>query len=138
MSRMSTLTVAAALAGAATLIAATGPLALSQVQPGVWEISGAPGTSAPLRQCIADLATLARFEHRASNCTAKLSKAAGTVEAIDYTCGGGEFGHSEIDVITPRSLRISTQGISGGLPFNYVLQARRVDDCAKGPQTTRH
>ena len=136
---MSTLTVAAALAGAAaTLIAATGPLALSQVQPGLWEISGAPGTSAPVRQCIADLATLARFEHRASNCTAKVSKTAATLEAIDYTCGGGEFGHSEIDVITPRSLRISTQGISGGLPFNYVLQARRLDDCTKGPQTTRH
>jgi hypothetical protein len=41
-------------------------------------------------------------------------------------------------VLTPRSLRIATQGISGGLPFNYVLQARRVDDCAKSASVTRH
>ena len=136
---MSTLTVAAALSGAAMmLVAAAGPTALSQAQPGLWEISGAPGNGAPVRQCVADLATLARFEHRASSCTAKVSKDAGTSEAIDYTCGGGEFGHSEVDVITPRSLRISTQGISGGLPFNYVLQARRVDDCGKITSVTRH
>jgi hypothetical protein len=136
---MSNLAVCAVLAGAAVaLVAAASPVALSQVQPGLWEISGAPGTSAPLHQCIADLATLARFEHRASNCTAKVSKAAGAIEAIDYSCGRGEFGHSEIEVITPRSLRISTQGISRGLPFNYVLQARRLDDCTNGPQTTRH
>jgi hypothetical protein len=35
-------------------------------------------------------------------------------------------------------LRISTQGISGGLPFNYVLQARRIGDCQKNLATTRH
>jgi hypothetical protein len=32
-------------------------------------------------------------------------------------------------VITPRSIRIETQGISGDLPFNYVLQARRIGEC---------
>jgi hypothetical protein len=35
-------------------------------------------------------------------------------------------------------LRISTQGISDGLPFNYVLQARRIDDCSKGTVSARH
>ena len=49
---------------------------------------------------------------------------------IEYSCGGGGFGRSKVDVITPRSLRIETQGISDNLPFGYVLQARRVGDCA--------
>jgi len=31
--------------------------------------------------------------------------------------------------VTPRSLRLDTQGISDGLPFHYVAQARRVGDC---------
>jgi hypothetical protein len=84
------------------------------------------------------VAALARFEHRANNCAIKSSKQTGSSAAIDYGCGGAGFGHSEIDVITPRSLRISTQGISGGLPFNYVLQARRVADCAKDAVVTRH
>ena len=36
------------------------------------------------------------------------------------------------------ALRIGTQGISGGLPFNYVLQAHRVGDCAKNASVTHH
>jgi len=125
-------------AGALALIAAAQPSALSQTQPGLWEISGAPGTSSPVRQCVADVAALARFEHRAKNCTAKVLKDGNGSVAIDYSCGGAGFGHSQIDVITPRSLRISTQGISDGLPFNYVLQARRVDDCPRNATVTRH
>jgi hypothetical protein len=62
----------------------------------------------------------------------------GSSTVIRYSCGGAGFGHSEIDVLTPRSLRISTQGISSGLPFNYVLQARRIEDCPKNVAATRH
>ena len=57
---------------------------------------------------------------------------------INYRCGPSDFGQSEIDVITPRSLRIATQGISGQLPFNYVIQARRVGDCEKSASSQRH
>jgi hypothetical protein len=57
---------------------------------------------------------------------------------VSYKCGAAGFGESEIEVLTPRSLRISTQGISDQLPFNYVLQAHRVGECAKSPAVTRH
>jgi hypothetical protein len=139
MVRKTTLTVTfAAVPAALALIAAAQPSALSQTQPGLWEISGAPGMSGPIRQCIGDIAALARFEHRSKPCTAKVLKDSGGSIAIDYTCGAAGFGHSQIDVITPRSLRISTQGISDGLPFNYVLQARRIDDCPKNASFARH
>lgn len=125
----------ALLAGGSALmvaaIAAANASVLAQLQPGLWEISGAPGLRVASRQCIADFAALARFEHRSNTCTSKILKDAGSSTEIDYSCAGAGFGHSHIDVLTPRALRISTQGISGGLPFNYVLQARRVDDCPK-------
>ena len=92
----------------------------------------------PIRQCVTDIVLLARFEHRAKSCNARVLKDGGTTTAFDYSCGGAGFGHSRIDVLTPRSLRISTQGISDGLPFNYVLQARRVDDCPKATLLPRH
>ena|SRR5690242_7550169 len=126
----------AALAAAG--LAAQQPSALAQAQPGLWEISGAPGTKMPIRQCVADIATLARFEHRARTCTAKVLKSAGTSTSVEYSCGTAGFGHSDLELITPRSLRISTQGISGGLPFNYVLQARRIDDCPKSASVIGH
>ena len=139
MNRIRTSRVIVLSAAALPFIAiAAPPSALSQSQPGLWEISGAPGTNAPVRQCLSDIAVLARFEHRAKICNARVLKDDATTTAIDYTCGGAGFGHSEIDVITPRALRISTQGISDGLPFNYVLQARRVDDCPKATVSARH
>ena len=136
--RTTVLIAAIGISAALTLVAARPPSALVQAQPGVWEISGAPGAKAPVRQCVADIAALARFEHRSKTCTARILKDDGTSTAIEYSCGGAGFGNSQIDVITPRSLRISTQGISDGLPFNYVLQAHRVDECPKIPVLPRH
>jgi hypothetical protein len=136
--RASLILAAAGLAAAITPSAAEPPPALAQVQGGLWEISGAPGSAAPLRQCVAEIAALARFEHRAKSCSATVLKSAGSMTSIEYSCPGAGFGHSEIQVITPRSLRISTQGISDGLPFNYVLQAHRVEDCSKSAASLRH
>jgi len=114
------------------------PSALTQVTGGIWEISGAPGNEAPIRQCFADVLTLAQFEHRTRNCSRTVLAAKGTSTVINYSCGPTDFGQSQIDVITPRSLRIATQGISDQLPFNYVLQARRVGDCEKNASPPRH
>jgi hypothetical protein len=127
-----------AIGAAVALSAATAPSVFTQAQPGMWEISGAPGAKLPMRQCVADVAALARFEHRTSACTAKVINASASSANVDYSCGGSDFGHSQVELLTPRSLRISTQGISGGLPFNYVLQARRVDDCPKSAAIIRH
>ena len=139
MARSPILLIAAAGLGSAVALSAAAPLpSFAQVQGGLWEISGAPGAKAPVRQCVGDVGQLARFEHRAKSCSAKVLKTAGSSTSIEYSCGGAGFGHSEIEVITPRSLRIATQGISDGLPFNYVLQARRVDDCPKSASVTRH
>src|SRR5258708_2111366 len=139
MTRIGThLLAAAGMAAALALTAAARPSALAQTQPGLWEISGAPGTKAPIRLCVAEVAALARFEHRSKACRARILKDGASSVAIDYSCGGAGFGHSEIEVLTPRSLRIGTQGISDGMPFNYVLQVRRIDACPKSAFVTRH
>lgn len=114
------------------------PSALTQVAGGIWEISGAPGNQSAIRQCFADILTLAQFEHRTRNCSQTVLSAKGTSTVINYSCGPADFGQSQIDVITPRSLRIATQGISDQLPFNYVLQARRVGDCEKNASSPHH
>jgi hypothetical protein len=126
------------VAAAFALAAAKGVATLSDLQPGLWEVTGAEHEKMLARQCVADVTALARFEHRDKTCTSKVLKSSGSEASIEYTCGAAGFGHSDIDVLTPRSLRISTQGISGGLPFNYVLQARRIGDCQKNLATTRH
>ena len=54
------------------------------------------------------------------------------VVTFDYRCAGGAFGRAEVTLLTPRSLKVHTQGISGGLPFDDTLYARRAGNC---PQT---
>jgi len=129
---------ALAFALPASPIGASLPSALAQVAGGLWEITGVPGSQAPLRQCVPNVLTLAQFEHRGQNCSRSvISDKPGSL-LIRYTCGQAGFGRTQMDVVTPRALRISTQGISDELPFNYVLEARRVGDCDKSPSSPHH
>jgi hypothetical protein len=129
--------VGAGVTCALVLGAAAKPAALAQVAPGLWEVSGVPGTKKPVVQCVGDLLALAQFEHRSENCSRHVIRDAGSSTTVEYNCPGGGFGRTEVGVVTPRSLRLDTQGISGGLPFHYVAQARRVGDCP-GQTASRH
>ena len=124
------------VAGAA--LAAANPTAFAKSAPGLWEIAGSPGAAKPAVQCIADLADLAQFEHRSRPCSRNLVSNEAGFATFEYSCRADGFGRSKMTVITPRSIRIETQGISGGLPFNYVLQARRIGDCYSQRSPTRH
>ena len=106
------------------------PRALAQASPGLWELSGIPGAAGPSRRCIADTAGLAQIEHARQSCTRVVITDEPASAMIHYTCARGGFGQTRLTVLTPRSLRIETQGISGNAPFNYVVQARRVGSCA--------
>lgn len=123
---------------AVTLGAAQRPAALSVTSGGMWEISGAPAAKVPIRMCVADTAVLAQYEHRGQACTRLVISDTPTAAVIHYTCPGGGFGRSKLTLLTPRSLRIETQGISDNLPFNYVLQARRVGECGPRQSAARH
>ena len=109
------------------LIAAAPATVLTRAEPGYWEIerSGSPAR----RACVSNIASLAQLEHSGKPCTRVVIRANAASATIHYTCTGGGFGESTITLVTPRSLRVQTQGISAGAPFNYTFQARRVGNC---------
>ena len=123
-----------AIAAPAGVAAAAMPQALAKVAGGLWEISGAPGTQGPVRQCVFDVLKLAQYEHRGKPCTRSVISDSPREMTISYKCGAAGFGRSDIEVVTPRALTINTQGISDKLPFNYTLLARRVGECQKPQQ----
>ena len=124
--------------GVAGLAAAAGPAAFGKSQPGLWELSGIEGARGPSRLCIADLAELARIEHRGRACKQMPLRQTATSVTLTYQCSGKDFGRSEINVVTPRNFRIVSQGIAGGLPFAHTVQARRVGDCEPSSAPSRH
>ena len=111
------------------LAAASLPRALAPAQGGLWEVSRSATGHAAIRICVATPDLLAQFEHRQNRCTRTVVSDSGTQTLISYNCAGGGFGQSKMTLITPRTLRIDTQGISENLPFHYQLHARRVGDC---------
>jgi hypothetical protein len=119
----------AAILATALIAAGPRPAALANAAPGQWEIAGLPGAKAPARQCISDPIALSQFEHGGRNCNRTIISDSPSSAVVEYNCKAAGFGRSKMTVITPRSLRIETQGISEGLPFNYVMQARRIGDC---------
>jgi len=105
------------------------PAALSGVSGGLWEISTSATGSNASRVCVPDPIALAQYEHRAASCTRVVISDKPSETVVHYTCPGGGFGQTKMTVLTPRSMRVETQGISDNAPFNYVLQVRRVGDC---------
>jgi len=120
-----------AVAAAALLLVALGgasrPTVLANIDGGLWEVAGAPG--GPKRLCVPEPTALSQFEHRSSKCTRETVRDTPLLAEIHYSCSAGGFGQSTISAVTPRSLRIETQGISAEGPFHYVLQARRIGNC---------
>ena len=114
---------------AGLLVAAAQPRALSGASGGLWEVSQSATGHNPTRVCVPSPEVLAQYEHRQGRCTRVVISDRGTETVIHYTCADGGFGQSKVTLLTPRSLRIDTQGISGNLPFHYLLHARRVGEC---------
>ena len=126
--RKSLLFVAVAAIVAVSAAAAV-PSALRGVAAGRWDLSRSATGENPVRLCVSEIASLAQFEHRGQACTrVVLSDKPGEV-VIHYTCPAGDFGRTKMTVLTPRSLRLNTQGIRGGEPFDYTLHARRAGNC---------
>jgi hypothetical protein len=122
--------VAAALI-AASGIAAAGPHALDAASGGAWQVSHDARGTAPQTKCLAEPVLLGQWEHRTQKCERTILSDEGARTTIDYRCPDGGFGHSEITLLTPRTMRVATQGISAGAPFNYVIHARRVGNCPR-------
>ena len=120
----------ALLAAALTLLgAAPGPTSPRDARPGIWEISLSATGSHPRRVCLADPMLLSQWEHRGLPCRRDLIAEHDASATISYACGRAGFGQSVVTLVTPRSLKIDTQGIADGLPFAYALYARRVGEC---------
>ena len=111
------------------LVLAGASLPRAITAPGEWEVAKAAGSRGE-RLCLSDPAILLQWEHRNRQCTRAIVTSSVERAEVHYRCIGGGFGTSRVEVLTPRAIRVKTQGIADGLPFAYVLHARRVGACA--------
>ena len=123
--------------GLAGVLAAAGPVfalalpkleALSKLEPGRWQLRDPEGR--PARSiCLGDPAALVQIEHGGVSCGQEVLASEPGAATVQYTCPGRGFGHTNIQVDTPRLARIDTQGLVDGRPFSYRVEARKVGSC---------
>jgi hypothetical protein len=127
MCRFSALFLACSLLAGGALAAVTGPLA--SLEPGLWSVSRSATGNRAVTLCVRDFVELSQWEHRGRSCSRSIISQTASETVVGYTCPGGEFGQARLTALTPRSLKIETQGIRAGEPFHYALFARKSGTC---------
>lgn len=126
----------AALAAASVLVGvaagAQGPSVLDRLVPGAWEIHdiGQRGTARLV--CLRDPRRLAHLEHAIGACRRTVVSEQGRAASIRYVCPRLGNGVTRLSLESDSIVRIQTQGLVRGAPFDRDLEARRLGPCRPG------
>lgn len=116
--------------GAGSALAAQGDALamLSKLPRGQWVVSSRDG--GPSRTiCLGDPVQLVQLRHAGSACSRFVVEDAADKVTVQYTCKGNGYGRTSIRRETSTLVQIESQGIQGGLPFQFKAEARRTGAC---------
>ena len=116
--------------GAGSALAAQGDALamLAKLQRGQWTVSSRDG--GPSRTvCLGDAAQLLQLRHAGGACSRYVVEDAANKVTVQYTCRGNGYGRTSIRRETATLVQIESQGIEGGLPFQFKAEARRTGAC---------
>ena len=116
--------------GAGSALAAQGDALamLSKLPRGQWVVSSRDG--GPSRTiCLGDPVQLVQLRHAGSACSRFVVEDAADKVTVQYTCKGNGYGRTSIRRETSTLVQIESQGIEGGLPFQFKAEARRTGAC---------
>lgn len=115
---------------AAPLAAAAGNALgfLNRLEPGRWVVASRDG--GPSRTvCLGDPIQLIRLRHSSGSCSRYVVEDAADKVTVQYTCKGSGYGRTSVRRETASLVQIESQGIEGGLPFQFRAEARRTGAC---------
>jgi len=102
---------------------------LDQLDSGRWELRlREPGTPVQ-RLCIDSGRRLIQLRHQAEVCDRFIVQDVPNEVTVQYTCKGRGYGRTHIRRESDRLVQIDSQGIAGGLPFEFSAEARRIGEC---------
>jgi hypothetical protein len=105
----------------------TALVALNAIERGQWQLHETDGGTSKL--CVTDPAALLQLHHRGAQCTQVVVENSRDVATIHYTCPGRGYGRTTISVETSKLVRIDTQGLVDGAPFDSQLEGRKLGAC---------
>ena len=123
---------AGVIAGCAGLAGAQGVGALAQVRAGEWQVHEVGTQAAPRALCITDPKRLLQIEQGAAVCTFNTIAAGADTATVRYVCPGAGNGMTDLTVESATVLRLHTQGVQKGAPFDTTYEARFAGACRSG------
>lgn len=102
---------------------------LDRLEPGEWQIRFRDG-SPPKQICVRTGRELIQLRHLGSKCSRYVIEDGRDEVTVQYTCRGSNYGRTSIRRETGSLAQIESQGIAGGLPFQFTAEARRTGSCS--------
>lgn len=127
----------AALAGASILVAGGGAAVahrsstqavLGQIERGQWLLKEVRGDERKI--CFTAPVNFIQIGHGNAPCDQFVIAQDQHSATVGYMCTGHGKGRTTVTVETPRLVKIETQGVADGAPFELEYEARRVGACS--------
>jgi hypothetical protein len=101
---------------------------LGTLAKGEWTIKHRDGT--PDRKiCVRSGQELIQLRHREAGCNQFVVEDGAAKVTVQYTCPSNGYARTSIRRETPALVQLESQGIHGGLPFQFIAEARRTGPC---------
>lgn len=118
-------------AGAVPVGQGGGLTALDRLESGQWQLRET--SDGGVRSvCVSKPESLLQIRHSGVQCSRFVLENSQDVTTIRYTCPSQGHGRTTVSVETPRLMRLSTQGMAQGAPFQLEFEGRRTGACAAG------
>jgi hypothetical protein len=119
-----------ALAGLAipALAQGNGLAMLGALSKGEWTIKYRDGT-ADRKICLRSGQELIQLRHRETGCNQFVVEDGAAKVTVQYTCSGNGYARTSIRRETASLVQLESQGIHGGMPFQFIAEARRTGSC---------
>lgn len=121
---------AGALAGIAlpALAQGNGLAMLGTLAKGEWTIKYRDG-SPDRKICVRSGQELIQLRHREAGCNQFVVEDGVAKVTVQYTCQGNGYARTSIRRETPALVQLESQGIHGGMPFQFLAEGRRTGPC---------
>lgn len=101
---------------------------LANLKKGEWTVR-MRDNSAPRKICLKSGRELIQIQHTQPNCSRFVVEDSADKVTVQYTCPGNGYGRTLIRRETNGLVQIESQGIDGGLPFQFSAEARQTGNC---------
>lgn len=101
---------------------------LGRLTKGEWTIKHRDG-SPDRKICVRSGQELIQLRHPNTGCSQFVIEDAAAKVTVQYTCPSNGFGRTNIRRETSSLVQIESQGIAGGLPFQFTAEARHTGRC---------